>query len=75
MHPSLIVAQATTLKEWADIWERDGHMGTPFLNDDVVVYLRKAKHAMDLVVNPHALEDLGLQAYKVAEPIMGVKDG
>lgn len=75
MHPSLIAAQTFTLREWADIWEQDALMGSPEGYDEVVVCLRKAKYAMDKVMDPKAVEDLGIQAYAKPQPILDVKEG
>ena len=75
MHKSNAIAQAGTAREWADIWEREALMGSAEYYNDVALYLRKAASAMDRAFRPDAVENLGLQAYKPAEPVTDTKDG
>ena len=75
MHPSIASAQSDTLREWANIWEREALVGDNPRHNDAALQLRKAAIAVEKVFKKVVVEDMGLQAYREPTVVTEVKGG
>lgn len=66
MHPSLMIAQATTLTNWAEQWEHDISVWDGDVEDHPALHLRKAVAAIKKVQDPSYKETLGLHEIPVS---------
>ena len=75
MHKSVMQAQAHTLKDWADLLERESYVGDTTGYSDVIVALRKAAFNIQKYLDPDVKEDLGLQQLPEPTVALEVRDG
>ena len=72
MQPDVILAQAATLREWSDQWQRDAQPGDG--TGEVAFRLRNAAAMIEAVARGLA-EPVAPDLPPVAEPVADVREG
>ncbi len=73
MQPGVAVAQATTLLEWADLWERRARMDKVSGSEEVAVLMRRAARQIRAVTSGIPAADP--EPPPLATPVQELRDG